>query len=721
MNAVDPTATIVPESAEQPGELSIEQVEEILSYDLTVTAGNGTHNGGSAVVENGVKAGHEPTLAAPREAVAPMGPAQPIGPIVTPGPIVIKRLVSGRYRAVTSGIHVELRVDVDGTRPMRRVSADYYIVSGATVNYFGSMIVNTINVAVTATTVTITGTGTYTWSAGAPVVRITVPRVSIFSPPAAATLQHLTTSNSPGATYTCNWESRFFRTLTLEEDREAAVTQFNSYNTGSLPSGGSARTLSVASAYAEAGIEMLLSPRSDVVNIGEAGNGIWSNAELHASMERHFSLYRNAPQWAVWLFHALKHDLGPGLLGIMFDQQGLQRQGAAVFYQSQGGSGAAQQRNQLYTCVHELGHCFNLYHSFHKQYMNPPQPNRLHALSWMNYPQNYQPVSGTGGSAAFWASFPFQFDDLELIHLRHAFRNNVIMGGANFGIGAALLDPQEWNRSPIVDNSGLKLELSAPRSFMLGAPVSVQLTITLTDMRGREVHRHLKPANGFVDIAISKPGGQIVLYRAPLHECVADETTMLTADQPQISADAYIGYGKDGLYFDQAGRYQIRALYYSTDGSLVLSNVLDVRISNPLTSEDAEVADLLTGDEQGMLFYLMGSDALPNGNAAFDEIIDRFGDHELAGYVRLAKGVNAAREFKTVEADGTLSYRAPDMEQATSLLAPVVDLTAARGALGGAPDGGGAAMASAVKDGGNAGLQHFVRAQSAEIAAELGS
>src|SRR5690606_22784138 len=116
-------------------------------------------------------------------------------------------------------------------------------------------------------------------------------------------------------------------------------------------------------------------------------------------------------------------------------------------------------------CVHELGHCFNLFHSFHKTYMNPPQPNRPDSLSWMNYPYNY--TGGSGGEAAFWSAFPFQFDALELAHLRHGFRNNVIMGGANFGIGAALEEPGEWQNEPVVDNSGLKLTLRAPKSFML--------------------------------------------------------------------------------------------------------------------------------------------------------------------------------------------------------------------------------------------------------------
>jgi hypothetical protein len=104
-----------------------------------------------------------------------------------------------------------------------------------------------------------------------------------------------------------------------------------------------------------------------------------------------------------------------------------------VFYQAFVGTGAAQQRDQLYTSVHELGHCFNLHHSFHKPLMTPPQAKRPAALSRMNDPQNFP-----GGAAAFWSALPFQFDDQELVHLRHGTRNAVIMDGASFGEGAAL-------------------------------------------------------------------------------------------------------------------------------------------------------------------------------------------------------------------------------------------------------------------------------------------
>ena len=102
---------------------------------------------------------------------------------------VRRRLVRGLYRSGGPDFRVDLRVDVDGFRPMKRVSADYYSVSGGTTTYVGSMRVDSPVIAVTATKVTITGLGTYTWATGAPKVEITIPRVPVSSPAASATLR----------------------------------------------------------------------------------------------------------------------------------------------------------------------------------------------------------------------------------------------------------------------------------------------------------------------------------------------------------------------------------------------------------------------------------------------------------------------------------------------------------------------------------------------------
>ena len=607
------------------------------------------------------------------EAAGPPIPAAPVpAPVVPVPPILLRRAVSGRYRGRLGIWELELRVDVDRVRPMKRVSGDFYRVLGTTRTYFGSFIVDAPVISVTPTFVTIAGIGHYTYPTGAPKLRITIPRVTVFSPPAPATLRFFTLANAPGATYLCGFESPYFRSLLVETDRVSDVTSavFSAYDTASLPSPPPQRTVSVAKAFVEAGIDVQISPASNVIDIGHAGNGVWSNAELHASMVQHFSQHQEVPQFRVWEVVAQNHDLhfqGIGLLGIMFDQFGRHRQGCAVFHRLLAGNTPEVLRRQLYTYVHELGHCFNLLHSWQKSLAQPPGINRPNALSWMNYPQ-FHPA----GETAFWSAFPFQFDNEEIVHIRHAFRNHVIMGGSQFAVNAALEDTERFNR-PVEDYTGLELQLAAPRSFMLGEPVAIELKLTAHDARGRDVTPYLHPNMGLVDVAIQRPGGQIVAYRPVIEHCVEPKIVRLEASSA-LSETAYIGYGKDGLYFDAPGLYKIRAVYTTPDGAQIVSNPIELRVRSAVTAAEAEIADLFLGEEQGMLFYLAGSDspALRNGNEALDLVLDKHPDHPLAVYARLQKGFNLGREFKTIDPNrDTVTIRKPAEEESQQLLAGI--------------------------------------------------
>lgn len=482
--------------------------------------------------------------------VAPEAPAE-ITPVSLP-----YRVASGLYRSRGPVYQLELRVDVDGRRPLRKLSGDYFHTSGSTTTYFGSWTVDAVTVTTSPTEIRILGTARTTWSTTFTIAQVTIPRVTTLGPAPDATIRWYTTSGAVGATYVCPRLSGAFRTVELEQDVESGITPFGSYNTGALPSGGPARTLSVASAYAEAGVQMLDTGGANVIQT--PGGHIWTNASLHHAMTTHFSKFAEKPQFKVWLLHARAHEYGTGLRGIMFDQHGLQRQGCASFYQAISAPTDANRRDQLYVNVHELGHCFNLYHSFHKSYMNPPLPNRPGSLSWMNYPQNYQPGAGApGGAAAFWASFAFQFDDLELSHVRHGFRNAVIMGGNPFGTGAALEVADEY-LDRISDTSGLNLRIQATDERpLLGTPVVLE--ISLIAERRQQVHQReqLHPKFGFVHVAISRPRGDVVAYQPPIRHC-ADPDLVVSGGEDVLPVSAYIGYDANvGQIFEDPDRKSV--------------------------------------------------------------------------------------------------------------------------------------------------------------------
>jgi hypothetical protein len=203
----------------------------------------------------------------------------------------------------------------------------------------------------------------------------------------------------------------------------------------------------------------------------------------------------------------------------------------------------------------------------------------------------------------------------------------------------------------------------------------VEIKLSTTDLRGVQVHSHLHPNMGFVQIGIQNPSGHVEVYEPLIEHCMAPDLTTLNADQPSIYDSAFISYGKGGLYFDKTGPYKLRALYYSLDGSLVASNTLNIRVRTPHSDTDEEVADLFLDDEQGTLLYLLGSDSefLKNGNVAFDTVLNDYSDHPLAVYANLVKGSNAGRAFKSITLDKKITVRPPMYKEAIAQLSDVVD------------------------------------------------
>ncbi|GAA2093307.1 hypothetical protein GCM10009801_60380 [Streptomyces albiaxialis] len=586
----------------------------------------------------------------------------------------------GRYRN-GGGVQLELRVDVDGRRPLNRLSADFFTTTGATTSYYGSFVVNAVSVTRTATDAVIRGRGTFTWSASHPLVEVTIPLRTAAQPRGAATVQFLRTGGAKGASYLCPFASPYFRTVQWEQDSVAGKVPFVSYHTGSLPQppGSPARTLTVPGAFAEAGIQLLSTGAANV--LADSSNG-WTDGELHGAMQANFSRWRNAPQWLVWLFVASRYEGSAGVRGIMFDHQdAFQRQGCAVFYDLIQGADPARQRAQLRTYVHELGHAFNLLHSWQKNLASPPAPlgpnGGFGDLSWMNYPQNFDPGGGApSGETAYWAGFPFQFTANELLHLRHGYYKNVVMGANAFGTGASELDAEAFDE-PLLDQSGLRLELRGKRAYEFGEPLVIELKLATTDLRGRRTHGHLHPNSDLVSLAIRQPSGRTVLYRPLLRRCVDDERTVtLDASRPALYTSAYVGYGQQGHYFQQPGTYELRAVYLATDGSRVVSPVLRVTVRHPMSRTDEQVGELMLGEEQGTLFTLLGSDspALRSGNEALQQIIDQHGKHPFAVFARMVRGLNAEHEFKSVTpgAEG-LTVRPADTKESVQQLTPVAE------------------------------------------------
>lgn len=102
----------------------------------------------------------------------------------------------------------------------------------------------------------------------------------------------------------------------------------------------------------------------------------------------------------------------------------------------------------------------------------------------------------------------------------------------------------------------------------------------------------------------------------------------------------------------------------------LLSNVVRIDVRPPVSRADHAVAELASGEEQGVLMSLVGSDApeLRRGNEALRTIVERYPEHPVASVARLVHATNAAREFKAIQIDGSVNVREARTQEAAAIL-----------------------------------------------------
>jgi hypothetical protein len=167
--------------------------------------------------------------------------------------------------------------------------------------------------------------------------------------------------------------SNLFRRVELEVDQVQDIPLPSSFRTDTHPDTPvdvQPQTMTFQSVYHQAGVDLAVTLGGQDVQVNEAGfDGLWTDEELHAAMVNNFAQHQDAAQWRLYLLLATRY-VSTGVVGIMFDSDDdFPRQGAAVFYEHpaiNNAVGADQDREYLYTIVHELGHAFNFLHSFQK-------------------------------------------------------------------------------------------------------------------------------------------------------------------------------------------------------------------------------------------------------------------------------------------------------------------------------------------------------------------
>lgn len=586
--------------------------------------------------------------------------------------------VIGGVAALPAFSREDLRLDVDGDFPQMTASGTAYSRLTARNHWIASL---------TATRTGWTGDIWYKDNALTfphTTVTIRVVRAASWRRPTAAIVRF--SGGGRPVTRTYKWTSVRFRAVEFEYDATPdahPVSSVRTYDHPNHPAGLRNETLTVDTVYRRAGFTVTSSGGSGSVPVTGAGaNGTWSDAEMHDAMQTYWSHFANAPKWSLWVFSAALHDMGTSLGGIMFDDIGPNhRQGTAIFTEAfisvaPGGDAAPAawvQRMRLWTTAHEMGHAFNLAHSWQKSLgtgwislLDEPE-----ARSFMNYPYNV-----AGGETAFFANFEYRFSNAELLFMRHAPVRFVQMGNARWFDDHGFESPDA-----ALQAAEYRLEVRANRQrteFEFLEPVILEVKLTNEGRDPRLIGSTTLSPQGLV--VIIKPEGKPARQWIPYATvCIEPRAEVL---EPGLSAYESLPLfaGLNGWDVAEPGVYDIHVAA-EVDGNVVFSNPLRLRVAAPQTSADESLAGDFFTEDVGRALAFSGTVALTHANETLRETVERLPESRASIHAAIALAQPLARNFKTLtipetdvlmtsvaDADGSVAVQRADSDEALDLL-----------------------------------------------------
>jgi hypothetical protein len=456
-------------------------------------------------------------------------------------------------------------------------------------------------------------------------------------------------------TYNLNFESIYFDNIEFEVDSVdnagTVVTSYDTHAHPNRPASMPSETLSLATIYQRAGFNATMSSGSGVIPVSGAGaNGTWSDTEMHNAMVTYWSRFANNPAWAMWVLYAARHDMGRSLGGIMFDDIGPNhRQGTAIFTDSfiqdapAGDANPAAWRNrmQFWTAIHEMGHGFNLAHSWQKALGTPwiPLGNEPEACSFMNYPYNV-----SGGQAQFFSNFNFRFSDDELVFMRHAPRRFVQMGNSNWFDNHGFEAPDE-----LAATGNWKLAIRPNRdenAYRFLEPVAMELKLTNTSGGSAAIEEDMLADGRHVAIFVQREGGELRQLRPMITRCHKPHLDRIDAGRA-IYGTHMISTSTEGWLIDEPGFYKVQAAV-DLGTEIVVSNVLRLYVAPPVSVEEGKIAGDYFTEDVGRVLAFAGAPQLAQAEDVLRRIVKTCADNPAVVHAAMALSDPMLQDFKVL-------------------------------------------------------------------------
>lgn len=335
----------------------------------------------------------------------------------------------------------------------------------------------------------------------------------------------------------------------------------------------------------------------------------------------------------------------------MFDDIGPNhRQGTAIFNNSfisnappgDANPAAWVQRMRFWTACHEMGHSFNLAHSWQKaltsQGKGPwiPLTDEPEARSFMNYPYNV-----SGGQTAFFADFEYRFSDGELLFMRHAPARFVQMGNADW------FDHHGFQQANVSPEPTLKLELRTNREkalFEFMEPVVLEMKLINVSSQPQLIQEKMLSALDKATVILKKKGKPARQFLPYANYCWETRKKALMPGEAAYES-LFVSSGLNGCDMAEPGHYTVQMALHLDEEDIV-SNPLCLRIAPPRGYDEEFIAQDFFSDDVGRILTFDGSRFLSKGNDTLREVVERLSDRRVALHARVALANAAACDYK---------------------------------------------------------------------------
>ena len=416
----------------------------------------------------------------------------------------------------------------------------------------------------------------------------------------------------PAMTRKYRRRSAYFHPVEFEFDVVQGTTAVSEIETCAHPNRPAdlpCERLSIETVFRRAGFEVSVSPGSGSVPLTLAGgNQSWSNTEMHDAMQTYWSRFTNEARWSLWVLFAARHDDGPSLGGIMFDDIGPNhRQGTAMFNNSfiadaPAGDAAPVawvKRMRFWTACHEMGHAFNLAHSWQKALGTPwiPLSNEPEVRSFMNYPYNV-----SGGQTSFFSDFAFRFSDQELLFMRHASEHFVQMGNAEW------FDHHAFEQAETNPEPKYRLELRANRAtpiFEFLEPCVLEVKLTNISSEPQLVSEQVLQGADRMVVILKKDGAPARRWLPYAQYCHKTRRVVVEPGASRYEG-LFVGAGRNGWDIAEPGIYTAQ-IALRIAGEDFVSNQLRIKVTPPRSYDEEYLAQDFLSQDVGRVLAFNGS------------------------------------------------------------------------------------------------------------------